>query len=63
MSKIGSWLSLSLVGMACLALNALPAHAQNNRSWVSHAGIVGSVKPDQHVFIGPTGHACQDLVQ
>src|SRR5437660_1268368 len=38
MSKIGSWLSLALVGMACLLLNALPAHALNDRSWVSRAG-------------------------
>src|SRR5947208_13666099 len=38
MTKIGSWLSLSLVGMAFLLLNALPAHAQNTRSFVSGAG-------------------------
>jgi hypothetical protein len=38
MTKILSRLSLALVGMACLALNALPAHAQNTRSWVSGAG-------------------------
>jgi hypothetical protein len=39
MTKIGSRLSLSLVGMACLVLNALPAYAQNNRSFVSGAGL------------------------
>src|SRR5437762_429009 len=38
MTKIGSWLSLALVGMACLVLNALPAYALNDRSWVSRAG-------------------------
>src|SRR5437868_7152974 len=35
MNKIGSWLSLSLVGMACLLLNATPAQAQ---AWVSGVG-------------------------
>src|SRR5262245_48831598 len=38
MSKIMSWFSLSLAGMACLVLNALPAQAQNTRSWVSRFG-------------------------
>src|SRR6266487_6513723 len=38
MCKIGSWLSLSLVGMVFLLLNTGPAHAQNTRSWVSRAG-------------------------
>src|SRR5437762_679874 len=38
MTKIRSWLSLALVGMTCLLLNALPAHALNDRSWVSRAG-------------------------
>src|SRR5437870_12695722 len=38
MSKFRSWLSLSLVGMACFLLNALPAQALNARSWVSRAG-------------------------
>jgi hypothetical protein len=38
MSKISSWLSLSLVGIAMLLLNAAPGHAQNARSWVSRAG-------------------------
>jgi hypothetical protein len=37
MTKVGSsW--LSLVGMACLLLNAGPAHALNDRSWVSGTG-------------------------
>lgn len=38
MSKIVSWLSLSLFGMACLLLNGEPAHALNDRSWVSRTG-------------------------
>jgi hypothetical protein len=37
MSKIVTWCSLSLVS-ALLALGALPAHAQNMRSWVSRFG-------------------------
>ena len=42
MTKIGSWLSLALVGMACFFLNALPAHAQLNRSWVASGGSDGN---------------------
>jgi hypothetical protein len=38
MRKIISWLCLSSIGMACLLFNALPAHAQNARSWVSGIG-------------------------
>jgi hypothetical protein len=38
MTKIASWTSLALIGMACLVLNALPAHALNGRSWVSGTG-------------------------
>src|SRR5262249_20098026 len=37
MNKIVSWPSL-LAGIAFLLLNALPAHAQNLRSWVAHGG-------------------------
>jgi hypothetical protein len=36
MSKIGSWLSLSLVGIACLLLNAAPARAQ------AYVSVLGS---------------------
>src|SRR5262249_6388943 len=39
MNKIVSWLSLSLVGMACLLLSVLPAQALNARSWVSRSGL------------------------
>src|SRR5205814_1461737 len=38
MTKIVSRLSSALAAMACLLLNALPAHAQNNRSFVSGTG-------------------------
>jgi nitrous oxidase accessory protein NosD len=42
MTKIGSWLSLSLIGMACLLPSAGPAHALNLRSFVSGAGNDGN---------------------
>src|SRR6266567_9006067 len=38
MTTIVSRLSPALAAMACLLLNALPAHALNDRSWVSRAG-------------------------
>ena len=38
-------------------------HQGKLRRQLVHAGIVGSVKPDQHVFVGPTGHGSQNLVQ
>jgi len=38
-------------------------HQGTLRRQLVHAGIVGGVKPDQHVFIGPAGHGGQDLVQ
>src|SRR5438094_8924984 len=38
MAKIGSRLFRSLAAIACLVLHALPAHALNDRSWVSGAG-------------------------
>jgi hypothetical protein len=37
MHKFGNLLSLAFLSMACLALSALPAQAQNTRSWVSAA--------------------------
>src|SRR5262249_39243401 len=38
MNKIVSWFALSLVGMACLVLDVLPAQALNDRSWGSRGG-------------------------
>src|SRR5438046_1749076 len=38
MTTIVSRLSPALAAMACLLLNALPAHALNTKSWVSGAG-------------------------
>src|SRR5947207_3682311 len=39
MTTIVSRLSPALAAMACLLLNALPAHALNDRSFVSGAGL------------------------
>src|SRR5947207_11360261 len=39
MTNIVSRLSPALAAMACLLLNAAPAHALNNRSFVSGAGL------------------------
>jgi hypothetical protein len=38
-------------------------HQGKLRRQLVHAGIVGGVKPDQHVLVGPTGHGGQYLVQ
>src|ERR1019366_4704804 len=38
-------------------------HQGELRRQLVHAGIVGSVKPYQHILVGPTGHASQNPVQ
>jgi hypothetical protein len=38
-------------------------HQGELRRQLVHAGIVGSVKPDQNILVGPTGHGGQYLVQ
>ena len=38
-------------------------HQGELRRQLVHAGIVGSVKPYQHILIGPAGHARQNPVQ
>ena len=38
-------------------------HQSELRRQLVHAGIVGGVKPYQHILIRPAGHRCQNLVQ